>query len=113
MALTPEEEAAVQQSRANSYVSRTRQMLTQLLTQMQASDALLDEYTSGGFADDSFLPVDGVFAGGAVPTNGPSMFGANTDMTREEFRSCISSLQAVQGLLAQGHLTNLLKGRKG
>jgi hypothetical protein len=111
MALTPEEEAAVQQQRANSYVTRTRTMITQLLNTMQQSDALLDEYNSGGFSDVAFLPEE-IFAGGAAAT--PMMFGGgNTDMTRDEFVNCIVSLQAVQGLLAQGHLTNLLKGRKG
>jgi hypothetical protein len=112
MPLTPEEEAVVQQQRANSYVTRTRTLITQLLGNFQLSDALLDEYNSGGFSDPTFLPEE-IFAGG-TPATSPMMFGGgNTDMTRDEFIACIVSLQAVQSLLAAGHLTNLLKGRKG
>jgi hypothetical protein len=111
MPLTPEEEAVVQQQRANSYVTRTRTLITQLLGNFQLSDALLDEYNSGGFSDVAFLPEE-IFAGGGAAA--PTPFGGgNTDMTRDEFVACIVSLQAVQALLAAGHLTNLLKGRKG
>lgn len=113
MALTPQEEAAVNQTRANSYVSRTRANITQLLNQMQLASALLEEYESGGFVDDAKLPEDGVFAGGNVPQGGPQSFVSNGDMSRDEFRACIASLVAVQALLEDGHLTNLLKGRKG
>lgn len=114
MALTPQEEKAVNQQRANSYVTRTRVMITNLLNQMQLTDALLDEYTAGGFEDDEKLPEDGVFAGGTAPQGGPNSFVPNGDMSRDEFRACITSMQAIQAVMGQqAHLTNLLKGRKG
>jgi hypothetical protein len=90
-------------SQPTSHVVRTRAAITRLTDAFEGVTSCLREYESLGGAD------------GVLPhwqtrdAEGHVVDRTDLDVTHPQYVDAIASIQAIQGLVAQGHSTNLYR----